>query len=264
VRVLLGLSLVLLCGCHRAELTFNWSPQMTADQMLDRASLVFIGVIRDQQIEPRYAFHWIASPRQQSPTDRYWRGLSRKVEVETVIRGTESRKMIDVYEIFWTGGATGDWNSTDEGERALFMVRIENGRYHVVRDWLRSVFPVTTGPHDRLPLDDSHPLWERVALMNFWIPNADPPARITYPQFRYIDPGNALGLWRTLKLYRGLVRHPSAGVRVPACRALLELGGWRQDECLGVAIGFRSRAFAGRWIHVLHRSRHCEDARYRR
>jgi hypothetical protein len=37
--------------------------------------------------------------------------------------------------------------------------------------------------------------------------------------------------WGTVKLERGLVRHPSAAVRVPACRALLMLGGWGQDEC---------------------------------
>jgi len=32
-------------------------------------------------------------------------------------------------------------------------------------------------------------------------------------------------------LERGLVKHPSPGVRVPACRELLQLSGWGQDEC---------------------------------
>jgi hypothetical protein len=82
-----------------------------------------------------------------------------------------------------------------------------------------------------MPLDDSHPLWERIALMNFWIERNDNAMRIGYPYFIHNDPANTLGLWRTIKIERGLVHHPSAGVRVPACRALLELGGWGQDEC---------------------------------
>jgi hypothetical protein len=67
--------------------------------------------------------------------------------------------------------------------------------------------------------------------MNYWIGRSDSTARFSYPYFNYSDPGGALGLWRTVKLERGLVRHPSAGVRVPACRELLELSGWGQDEC---------------------------------
>jgi hypothetical protein len=101
----------------------------------------------------------------------------------------------------------------------------------VVRDWWRSIYPVTGGPHSRLPLDKSHALWERIALMNFWTERSDDTARIVYPHFHYNDPGQALSLWRTIKLERGLARHPSQGVRVPACRALLDLGGWGQDEC---------------------------------
>jgi len=139
--------------------------------------------------------------------------------------------VVDVYEIFWTGGATGNWNSTHDGDRDLFLVRVESNRYHVVRDWRRSVYPVTGGPHSRLPLDDSHPLWERIALMNFWIERSDNAAHIGHPFFVYNDPGGALSRWRTIKLERGLARHPSSGVRLPACRALLELSGWGQDEC---------------------------------
>jgi len=55
--------------------------------------------------------------------------------------------------------------------------------------------------------------------------------RITYPYFRLNDPGGVLSLWRTVKLERGLVHHAAAGVRVPACRELLLLTGWGQDEC---------------------------------
>ena len=90
---------------------------------------------------------------------------------------------------------------------------------------------MTSGPHSRLPLDESHPLWERIALMNWWIERGDDSARITHPYFRLTDPGGALGLWRVVKLERGLVRHPSPGIRVPACRALLMMGSWGQDEC---------------------------------
>lgn len=108
---------------------------------------------------------------------------------------------------------------------------MEEGRYWVVRDFSRSIFPVTSGPHNRLPLDESRPLWERVALMNWWVIRSDTDARITYPYFDYNDPGDALSRWRVVKLMRGLVRHAGAGVRVPACRALLQLGGWGQDEC---------------------------------
>jgi hypothetical protein len=142
-----------------------------------------------------------------------------------------SGKVIDVYEIFWTGGTSGDWNFTHDGDRYLFLVRLENGRYHVLRDWWRSIYPVTSGSHPHLPLDDAHPFWERVALMNWWILDSDKDAEIAYPYFQYSDPGGALSPWRVVKLERGLVRHPSAAVRVPACRELLMLGGWGQDEC---------------------------------
>ncbi len=196
--------------------------------MLDRADLVFIGVIESQHFDfwPFFRFNLAG---ENPATAKYWKVLRRRVRVEMVIRGMESRKLIDVYEIFWTGGTTGDWNSTRDGERDLFLVRVENGVYHVVRDWSRSIFPVSSGPHSRLPLDESRPLWERIALMNLWIERSDDTARVT--NFRYSDPGQTLGLWRMVKLERGLVRHPSAGVRVPACRELLMLETWGQDEC---------------------------------
>lgn len=221
--------LLALCGC-KPGLVFNVSPEMSPEQMLHRASLVFIGVIEEHHIEWWPLFR-LTVPGEDPSGARYWKILRREVRVETVIRGVESRKRIDIYEIFWTGGASGNWNFTQNSERDLFLVRIENGRYHVVRDWVRSIFPVTSGPHQRLPLDDSHSLWERIALMNWWIPQNDPAAKITYPYFLYNDPGRTLSLWRVVKLERGLVRHPSPAVRIPACRELLLLGGWLQDEC---------------------------------
>jgi hypothetical protein len=210
-------------------LVFN-PHQMSSQEMLDRASYVFVGVIENQHFD-YWPFFDVNLPGDNRASAKHWKVLRRRVQVETVIRGVEPRKTIDVYEIFWTGGTSGDWNSTRDGERALFLVRVENGHYHVVRDWWRSIFPITNGPHSRLPLDESRSLWERIALMNFLVDRNDNSVRITYPYFHYNDPGNALGLWREVKLERGLVRHPSSSVRVPACRELLMLVGWGQDEC---------------------------------
>jgi hypothetical protein len=203
---------------------------MTPEEKLARASLVFVGVIQKHQFDSWPLFR-LNIPGDDPSNAKYWKILRREVRVETILRGVETRKVINIYEIFWTGGATGMWNSTHDGDRDLFLVRVENHRYHVVRDWRRSIYPVIGGPHSRLPLDDSRPLWERIALMNFWIERSDDAARITYPHFIYNDPGGVLSRWRTIKLERGLARHPSPGVRVPACRALLEEGGWGQDEC---------------------------------
>jgi len=208
---------------------FVVSRSQSRDEMLSRASHVLIGVIESHNWES-WPFFRVSVPSDVGEA-KYWKVLRRRLRVETVLRGSESRKSIDVYEVFWTGGASGDWNATHDGERALFLVRVEDGYYHVVQDWSRSIFTVTSGSHSRLPLDDSRPLWERIALMNWLIPRSDTAMRITYPYFRLNDPGGALSLWRTVKLLRGLLRHPSAGVRVPACRELLVFVGWGQDEC---------------------------------
>jgi hypothetical protein len=229
VRFLLVGALLLLNGCGPG-LVFNSSQDMSSEEMLARASHIFIGVIQKQEFESWPLFR-LKIPESDPAGAKYWKILRREVRVEMVLRGAETRKVVDVYEIFWTGSTSGNWNSTQNGERALFLARLENGRYHVVRDWWRSIFPVTSGPHVRLPLDGSRPVWERIALMNWWIDRGDDAARITYPYFRHNDPGGALSQWRTVKLERGLVRHPSPGVRVPACRDLLNLGGWGQDEC---------------------------------
>jgi hypothetical protein len=223
-RSALACALLLVSGCSPG-LVFNWSTQMTPNEQLARASLVFVGVIQRRHFES-WPFFRLNIPGADPSNAKYWKILRREVRVETVLRGSEARKTVDVYEIFWTGGTTGNLNSTHDGDRDLFLVRVENNRYHVVRDWRRSIYPVTSGPHSRLPLDDSHSLWERIALMNFWIERSDDAARIGHPYFVYNDPGGALSLWRTIKLERGLARHPSQSVRVPACRALLQLGGW--------------------------------------
>ncbi len=197
--------------------------------MLSRASVVVIGVIENHKLESWPFFR--ASLPSDAGEAKYWKILRRRVRVETVLHGSENRKLIDVYEVFWTGGTSGDWNSTRDGERAVFPLRLEQGYYRVVGDWWRSIFTVTSGPHSRLPLDDARPLWERIALMNWWIQRRDTDMHISFPYFHRNDPAGVLTLWRTVKLERGLVRHPSAGVRVPACRELLMLGGWGQDEC---------------------------------
>lgn len=230
MRLLLACLSLLLCGCGPPRLTFNESQEMTRDEILARSSLVFVGVIESHDIDLR-PLPPASLPGIAPASLELWKIMRRRVRVELVLRGTETRKEIDVYEIFYSGATSGDWNSTRNGERDLFLVRIENGHYHVVRDWWRSIFPVTSGPHRRLPLDDSHPLWERIALMNYRIEQSGASAGITYPYFRYNDPGAAFSIWRTVKLVRGLVRHPSPDVRVPACLDLLMLDGLGQDEC---------------------------------
>jgi hypothetical protein len=220
VRLLLLLSALLLTGCGPG-LVFNNSQEMTREQMLARADHIFIGVIEKQEFE-----NWL-SLRVPGDSSSYWKVLRRRVRLETVLRGVEPRKTIDIYEIFWTGGASGDWNSTQDDHRYLFLVRVENGRYHVVRDWWRSIFPLYCGKHDRLPLDDSHPFWERVGLLSWWLGEGHSRWGLFHR-----DPGNALGLWRQAKIARGLMRHPERDMRVLGCQTLIFMGRW-QDECWG-------------------------------
>jgi hypothetical protein len=200
---------------------------MSPMEMLTSASHVFVGVIQKHKLERSFAV--VASGDRRDV--RNWMVMRREVLIEAVLLGSESRKVVDVYEVFWTAGASGDWNSTHDDQRVLLLLRVERGRYRVVRDWWRSIFPVTTGRHTRLPGAESLPFWERIALMNWWVERSDDTVRIAYPYFHYSDPGGALSLWRRVKLERGLVRHPSAAVRVAACRELLQLTGWGQDEC---------------------------------
>ena len=216
---------VLLCltGCQ-ASFQFNDS-QMTPEQMLDRATLVFVGVIEKQTF-----LHWrfLRVPGEDASR---WDILDRRVTVEAIARGQERQKAIDVYEYFGVAGAVGNWNSTHVGRRYLFLVRNEGGSYHVVRDWWRSIFPVGSGRHDRFPLDNSQPVWERVALLQYWVrPDWTEGFPDGFLQRRYSDPGKALDLWRQTKLLRGLTFHPDARVQLEACGALIALDRG-QDEC---------------------------------
>jgi len=211
-------AVIFLTGCQ-PSFKFNDS-QMTTDQMLDRATLVFVGVI-ERQTYVNWPFLRIPS---EDPAD--WRVLERTVSVEAIARGHETRKVIEVYEYFPIGGTTGDWNATQPGDRCLFLARDEGGSYHVVRDFWRSIFPVRSGKHDRFPLDDSRPVWERAGLLQFWVQPGYSPG---FPASVHLDPGWALGTWREIKLLRGLLRHPDPKLRLAACEALLLQTA--QDEC---------------------------------
>ena len=209
---------LMLTGCSPGH-KFDKST-MTPDQMLDRATLVFV-----ETIERHIFVNW---PFLRIPGEdtEYWRVLDRQVRIEAIVRGTEHRDFIDVYEYFWVGGTTGDWNFI-ANSRYLFLVRRENGKYHVVRDWWRSIFPVDSGYHDRFPLDASRPLWERAALLQFWVGSGYRPG---FPATNHLDPGRSLGRWRIIKLLRGLLRHPDPRLRLAAYEDLL-FGGRSQDEC---------------------------------
>jgi hypothetical protein len=218
VRFLLPFAVLLLTGCGPG-LVFNLSPEMTKDQMLARADHIFVGVIEEEQLE-RWVFLKVPGSKNGD-----WAIVKRRVRIESVIRGQESRPSVLLYEYFPTLGVTGDWNSTGDGERDLFLIRVENGRYHLVRDFWRSIFCIYSGKHDRLPLDDSHPFWERIGLLNWWLGEGHGQS----PLYRR-DPGNALGLWRTAKIARGLLRHPEREMRVLGCQTLVFMGR-HQDEC---------------------------------
>jgi hypothetical protein len=222
VRFLLAFAALLLTGCGPG-LVFNNLPDMTYDQMSARATHVFIGVVEKQEFE-NWLFLGVPSAKRGE-----WALLKRYVQVETVIRGNESRRSVVVYEYFPTGAAIGNSNLTRIGERYLFLVRVENGRYHLVLDLWRNIFPIYSGKHDRLPLDDSHPFWERVGLLCWWLGEGHSSKGYT---FNNSDPGRALGLWRVAKIARGLLRHPERETRILGCETLL-MYSW-QDECLNL------------------------------
>lgn len=183
--------------------------------MLDRSTHVFLGVVEREQIEFRPFF------RVPGDDSRYWKVLRRRVRVEAVLKGHEPRSPVDIYEIVCTGGVTGDWNWTAEGSRYLFLVHTESGRYRVVRDWWRSIFEVHSGFHTRLPMDNSKPFWERVALLMLWI---QPDYSSQFAHATHKDPGGTLSRWRTVKILRGLLRHPDREVRMSACEGLAVRG----------------------------------------
>lgn len=192
--------------------------------MVHRAELIFIGTIEGQHVDS-YPFFDVAVP--PGVGTGFWRPLRRRVRVEAVLRGTYTKPKIDVFEIFWTGGGSVSWsgnNVTRDGERDLFLVHQESGRWRVVRDFRRSIFPAQEHL-ERIPLDESQPFWERYALMNYRIRRTGPAP--TGTPFLWSDPGRALDGWRTKKLLRGLLRHPVREVRLAACEELAH----ESDEC---------------------------------
>jgi hypothetical protein len=210
-------SVLLLGSCARLELSTG---QMTPEQMLQRSTHVFIGVIQKHEFPNPLLF------RVSGEDAGKWKVLKRSVRVETVLRGEESRPVIDVYEAFPTGVISGAMNLTQDNHRYLFPVRLENGRYHLVQDFLRSIYPIYSGRHNRLPLDESRPFWERFALLQWWVQ----PDRSSGFGHNYSDPEGVFGKWRRTKVLRGLLRHPDGEVRLAACEELINMGG-AQDEC---------------------------------
>jgi hypothetical protein len=218
MRFILLILALALASC--ARLPRNTST-MTAEQLLQLSTHVFIGVIEKHEFPNRFLF------RVSGEDAANWRVVGMKVKVEMILRGVEPRTTIDIYEAFPTGGLSGDWNLTQGNRRYLFPVRLEDGRYHLTRDFWRSIFPVYSGWHDRLPLDDSRPLWERFALLQWWV---QPDRTRAFGDDRYTDPGRVFGRWREAKVLRGLLRHPDKEVRLSACEDLLHIG-MAQDEC---------------------------------
>jgi hypothetical protein len=218
VRFILASAALILASCSRLERNTG---EMTPEQILQRSTHLFIGVIEKHEFPNRLLF------RVSGEDAGRWKVVNMRVHLEMVLRGSESRPVVDVYEAFPTGGVTGDWNSTQNNRRYLFPVRLENGRYHVVRDFLRSIYPVYSGRHSRLPLDDSRPFWERFALLQWWV---QPDHSHAFGQTMHTDPGWVLGTWRMAKVLRGLFRHPDSEVRLAACEDLLHMSS-AQDEC---------------------------------
>ena len=216
-RILLAGTLV-LGSC--ARFTPNIS-QMTPDQILRRSTHIFIGVIEKHDIPNDFLF------RVSGEGANDWRVQSRRVRIEIVVRGIESRPIIDIYEVVPAGGRTGHWNATQDRGRYLFPVRLENGHYRLARDHWLSIYSVSSGRHDRLPLDDSRSLWERLFLLQWWV-KLDRGG--SFGDDWPIDPAGEFFWWRRTKLLRGLLRHPEQNVRLVACEQLLHLS-MAQDEC---------------------------------
>lgn len=215
MRLVVIAALLACCACG-PPLEVNLSREMTPDQMANRATHIFIGEILDQRFES-WPFLRIPGEPFTIQGRGKWMVLVRHVKVNAVIRGTESRAVIPIHEIFWTGGGSGHSNSTEDAKRYLFLLRREGYRYHIVRDYFRSVYRVY-GDRRELPLDDKHPFLERVALMNYWVGSGD---SLKSPTIYGTDRMARLSEWREAKLLRGLVRHPSREVRWKACRDLV-------------------------------------------
>lgn len=208
-----------LASCGR--IARNGPDTMGSQEILRRSTHVFIGVIERHEHPSKLLI------RVTGEDAGKWMVVRMRVRIENVLRGFESRPVVDIYEVFWAGGLMGDWNSTQDNYRYLFPVRWENGRYHLTRDFWRSIYPVYSGSHRRLPLTDASPLWERFALLQWWV---QPDRSGAFGETIYTDPGGALGRWRKAKILRGLLHHPDKDVRLAACEDLLHMT-FAQDEC---------------------------------
>ena len=216
--VLLVIAALMLSACTTIEVNTS---EMMPDQMLERSTHVFVGVIQKEELLGRLISR--VTGQQEVP----WRAARRRVQVEMVLRGDEPRKLIDIYEAVPMSGFNGDFNITQEGGRYLFLLRLEGGRYHVVRDFYRSIYPIYSGSHNRLPGDGSVPFWERFALLQWWV---QPDYSRGFGAIAHTDPGAAFSRWRLAKVLRGLFRHPDLQVRLAACEDLLHMSA-AQDEC---------------------------------
>ena len=112
MRFILVAVALMLASCARLQRNTS---QMTADQMLQRSSHVFIGVIEKHEYPNKLLF------RVSGEDAERWRVIDMRVRVEMVLRGIEPRSVIDIYEAFPTGGLTGDWNLTHNNSRYLFL-----------------------------------------------------------------------------------------------------------------------------------------------
>lgn len=185
----------------------------------DNATHVFTGAVQYQQYDS-WPFFEI-----EGDTNRNWKILRRRVKVELVIRGEPMAHAVDLYEISWTGGMSGEWDWTEVGLRYLFFAKVENGRLRTVRDNGRKLFRIESGIHQRLPGSEGMPLLERLGLMSVrpmpgWSPSlvarGRPPAGVSH--------------WRWVRILRGFLRHPDLQLRAGACEVLLNQR-WALDEC---------------------------------
>jgi hypothetical protein len=110
--LLIGTVLLLVSG---ARIERNGGDMMSPEEMLRRSTHVFIGVIEKHERPNKLRI------RVSGEDAGHWMVVKRRVRVENVLRGTESRPVIDVYEVFWAGGLMGDWNSTQDNGRYLFL-----------------------------------------------------------------------------------------------------------------------------------------------
>src|ERR1017187_6386724 len=99
VRFIVAAAFLLLIGCGPG-LVFN-SSEMSAKEMMARASHIFVGVIQKQQLESWPLLRFIF-PGMYAATAKGWKVLRGEVRVERVLRGAESRTVIGVSEFCGT------------------------------------------------------------------------------------------------------------------------------------------------------------------